>query len=283
MGHLDVVGFLGLGVMGGGMAANIAKAGHEVVAFDPSEAARVRAAEHGITLVDSPREVAQRSTGAIVSMVRTADQTQDVLFGDTGVAAAGRDGLDLVVMSTLDPGTVAHLSATAAASGLTLFDAGVSGGGWGADAGTLTIMLSGPPAAIGRTRPLFDAMGSNVFELGEDVGSAQAAKLAVQLGFAVSMLGAFEALALASSHGVDEEQLMAILSLSVGDTWVTRNWPRVRGWWENYVPGEDLDILLKDLRAMLRDADERTVGLPVTALSFQRMRHVWSESPAPVA
>jgi 3-hydroxyisobutyrate dehydrogenase-like beta-hydroxyacid dehydrogenase len=277
--HSERVGFIGLGVMGSGMAANLAKAGFGVVAVDPSPAAQEAAAAHGIELAPTPREAAAAATRTVVSVVRTAEQTREVLLGPDGVAAARRKDLDVVVMSTLDPSTMRALASELAERGITALDATLSGGSTGAAAGTLTIMVSGEKPVVERIWPVLEAMGTSLFHVGTEIGTAQAAKLAVQLSFGVGMLGAFEAMRLATSYGVDEDQLMEILSLSVGDSWVTRNWRRVRGWWEHYVPGEDLDILLKDMRAMLREGDERVVGLPVTALSFQRMRHAWSEPP----
>lgn len=279
----ETVGFVGLGVMGGGMAANLAKAGFRVVGVDPSPGAREAAAEHGIELVETPREAAAAATRTLVSVVRTEQQTRAVLLGEDGVAAAGREDLEVIVMSTLDPSAMRALASELAERGIVAIDATLSGGSTGAAAGTLTIMAAGDTDVFRRVRPVFDAMGTSIFHVGPEVGMAQAAKLAVQLSFGVSMLGAFEALRLAGSYGVDEDQLMEILSLSVGTSWVTQNWRRVRGWWEHYVEGEDLDILLKDMRAMLREADERVVGLPVTALSFQRMRHAWAESPPTAA
>ena len=275
----ETIGFVGLGVMGGGMAANLAKAGYKVVGVDPSPAAQAAAAEHGIELAQTPRDAAAAATRTVVSVVRTEAQTRAVLLGPDGVAAAAREQLDVIVMSTLDPTAMRQLAAELKQHGIVATDATLSGGSTGAAAGTLTIMAAGERAHVERLWPVFDAMATSIFHVGTEIGTAQAAKLAVQLSFGVSMLGAFEALSLASAYGVDEDQLMEILSRSVGDSWVTRNWQRVRGWWEHYVPGEDLDIPLKDMRAMLREADERVVWLPVTALSFQRMRHAWAEAP----
>jgi 3-hydroxyisobutyrate dehydrogenase-like beta-hydroxyacid dehydrogenase len=173
----------------------------------------------------------------VVSIVRTEEQSRSVLLG-TGVAAAERAPLDVLVMSTLDPTAMRALAGDLGGRGITAIDATLSGASTGAKAGTLTIMTAGDPAVVERARPVLEAMGSNLFHVGDDVGTAQAAKLAVQLAFGVNMLGAFEALSLAAAYGVDEAQLMSILALSVGDSWVARNWERVRGWWEDYVPGQ---------------------------------------------
>jgi 3-hydroxyisobutyrate dehydrogenase-like beta-hydroxyacid dehydrogenase len=276
----EIVGCIGLGAMGGGMAANLVSGGFSVVGYDPSEKAQAAARAAGVELAATPEEVARRATRLVISMVRTAEQTEQVMFGPDSVVAAGRDELIVSISSTLDAGTVASIDERLRAVGLRSIGATVSGGDTGARAGTLTFMLAGPPGDLAALRPVFEAMGSNLFEVGKDVGAAQAAKHGVQLAFGVNMLGAFEALQVASQRGVDETQLMEILAVSVGDSWVARNWPRVRSWWEHYVRGEDLDILLKDMRAMLAESDQAELPLPVTALSFQLMRDVWPAAAA---
>ncbi|HUR05429.1 MAG TPA: NAD(P)-dependent oxidoreductase [Nonomuraea sp.] len=265
---------MGLGAMGLGMAANLVKRGHAVYGFDPSPERRDLAAAAGITLVGSPREAAERASEVVFSVVRDAAQTKAVLLGEDGVARAVGQRI-AVVASTLDPTTMADLEAELAGHGVTAVDATMSGGPWGAEAGTLTLMVSGAGQVFQRLRPLLDAMGENIFHMGERVGTAQATKLAVQLTFGINMMGVFEAIRLVDSYQVDEDALMAALSVSVGGSWVVDNWRRVKPWWEHYRAGEDLDILLKDMRAVLREADAEGFPMPVTALSFQLMRHVW--------
>ncbi|GII92797.1 NAD(P)-dependent oxidoreductase [Sinosporangium siamense] len=268
------VGFIGLGAMGLGMAANLVKAGHAVYGYDPSEERRELADAAGITLVGSPREAAERASDVVFSVVRDAAQTQAVLLGEQGVVRAGGPRT-VVVASTLDPTTMVRLEADLAKHGVTAVDTTMSGGPWGAEAGTLTLMVSGAGQVFNRLRPLLDVIGANIFHLGERVGTAQATKLAVQLTFGINMMGVFEAIRLVDDYQVDEDALMAALSVSVGGSWVVDNWRRVKPWWEHYRAGEDLDILLKDMRAVLREADAAGFPMPVTALSFQLMRHVW--------
>ncbi|WP_141585282.1 NAD(P)-dependent oxidoreductase [Actinomadura sp. WMMA1423] len=270
----ESIGFIGLGAMGLGMAGNLVKGGHEVHGYDPSPERREKAAEAGVRLVASPLEAARASSGVVLSVVRDAAQTREVLLGEHGVAREGRP-LTVVVASTLDPATMRALAAELGGHGVTAVDATMSGGPWGAEAGALTLMVSAAPEVFGRLRPLLDLMGRNIFHVGEEVGTAQAAKLAVQLTFGVNMMGVYEAIRLADEFGVGEDQLMEMLSVSVGGSWVVDNWRRVKPWWEHYVPGEDLDILLKDMRSVQREADSGDFPMPVTALAFQLMRHVW--------
>jgi 3-hydroxyisobutyrate dehydrogenase-like beta-hydroxyacid dehydrogenase len=120
-------------------------------------------------------------------------------------------------------------------------------------------------------------MGSHVFRLGERPAMAQAAKLANQLMLATNIMGVREGLEIASAHGVDEEQLMGLLTVSTGGSWVTEHWRQVEGFTRAHRPGDELDIILKDLRSTLREADEAELSLPLTAVAFQRLRSAWRE------
>lgn len=273
----ETVGFIGLGAMGLGMARNLTQAGYSVAGYDISPQQAELARAQGIDILESPEAVAAAATKCVVSVVRTAEQTREVLLGDHGVIRA-RKPLTTVIASTLDPTTMADLAAQLASHNVLALDATMSGGPWGADAGTLTMIVSGPEDTFAALRPLLEAVGQNIFHVGSKVGTAQAAKLAVQLAFGINMLGVFEALQVVKHHDVDEQQLMAILSVSVGGSWVVDNWPRVKPWWEHYVSGGDLDILLKDLRSVLREADAHQDSMPVAGLVFQLLRSVWTKA-----
>jgi 3-hydroxyisobutyrate dehydrogenase-like beta-hydroxyacid dehydrogenase len=271
----EVVGFLGLGDMGGPMSANLVQAGYEVRGYDPDQARLEQAVAAGVRPAESCAEAARSADQILVSIVRTLPQSLEALFGPDSVASAQRPGLHVVVMSTVDPGAMIQIAADIEHRGMEVVDAPVSGGTMGAEAGSLSIMLAGKPDVISRTRPVLEAMGSNLFVFGERPGMAQAAKLANQMMLGVSMLGTFEGLSLALEHGVDEEQLISMLSVSTGNSWPVQNWEHVRGFWEGYAPGGALDIIYKDLRAALVEGAERQLELPVTAVAMQRLRHVW--------
>ncbi|MBO0690453.1 MAG: NAD(P)-dependent oxidoreductase [Candidatus Dormibacteraeota bacterium] len=271
----EVVGFIGLGVMGGPMAANLARSGYQVVGCDPDPRRRQEAQAAGVYVAGSPAEVAQDATRTLISIVRDVSQTWDVLYSPQGVIAPRRAGLDLVVMSTLDPGTMARLAEDLGQRGITAVAAPVSGGRAGAEQRSLSIMTSGDRGALDRVEPVLHAMGSNVFRLGEGPAMAQAAKLANQLMLATNIMGVQEGLEIASAHGVDESQLMSLLTASTGGSWVTEHWAQVERFTRGHQPGDELDIILKDLRSTLREADESEMSLPVTAVTFQRLRQAW--------
>ncbi|HLH70833.1 MAG TPA: NAD(P)-dependent oxidoreductase [Candidatus Dormibacteraeota bacterium] len=255
----DVVGVIGLGAMGAPMAANLERAGHRVAGYD------VRG--HGNA--GSVEEVAERATRAVIVVVRTRTQVEEV------VSRLRRPGLDVVVMSTIDPTTMERLGSDLATRGLNAVDAPISGGVAGAVAGTLTIMASGDPAAIGRCRPLFEAVGSDLFVIGDRVGLGQAVKLANQLMLAAHMVACREAVRLAGAYGLTPEQVLPVIERSTGASWVAANWRTVEGWWREGGSGGSLGIIHKDLRTLLDDTGERGVPLPLTALSFQALLEAW--------
>lgn len=274
----EVVGFIGLGVMGGPMAANVARSGYQVVGCDPDPRRVQEAQAAGLYVAGSPAEVAQNVTRTVVSIVRDVPQTWDALYGPQGVIGPRRPGLDLAVMSTLDPGTMARLAEDLAQRGITAVAAPVSGGRAGAEQRSLSIMTSGDGGALDRLEPVLHAMGSNVFRLGDRPAMAQAAKLANQLMLATNIMGVQEGLEIASAYGVDESQLMGLLTASTGGSWVTEHWAQVERFTRGHQPGDELDIILKDLRSTLREADESEMSLPVTAVAFQRLRQAWRRS-----
>jgi 3-hydroxyisobutyrate dehydrogenase-like beta-hydroxyacid dehydrogenase len=255
----EVVGVIGLGAMGAPMAANLERAGHEVAGYD------VR----GGGSAGSVAEAAGRASRAVIVLVRTRPQVEEVL------GQLDRPGLDVIVMSTIDPGSMRRLAEALAGRGLTVVDAPVSGGVAGAEAGTLAVMASGDPAAVERSRPLFEAVGRSLFVIGDRPGMGQAVKLANQLMLAVGMLATQEGLRLAAEHGVGPELVLPVIERSTGASWAAANWETVLGWWRDYEPGGALDIIVKDVRSLLDEAAERRVPLPVAAVAFQRLHDVW--------
>lgn len=255
----DVVGVIGLGAMGAPMAANLERAGFEVAGYDVS----------GAGSAGSVAEVAERASRAVIVLVRMRAQVVEV------VGQLDRQGLDVVVMSTVDPGTMQRVAADLARRGMTAVDAPVSGGVAGAEDGTLAIMTAGPPEAIERSRPLLQALGSSIFVVGDLPGMGQAVKLANQLMLAVAMLAAQEGTRLAEEYGLRSEDVLPVIERSTGASWAASNWDTVLTWWRDYEPGGALDIIVKDMRSLLDDAAERRLPLPVAALALQRLHDVW--------
>jgi len=264
----EVVGFIGIGDMGRPMSRNLAGAGFTVAAHDADPK---RARQPWLQACRSVGEVCERAS-TIISLVRTLPQTDAVVADIEQVA---RPGSVLVVMSTINPTAMARIGERLAARDVEVLDAPVSGGVSGAEAGSLAIMAGGAASALERVRPVLEAMGSRIFHVGERPGDGQALKLANQLMLAVNMLGTFEGVKLARSYGLAPEQVLPVIGVSTGMSWVSQNWETVRAWWEGHPSGGALDIIYKDLRSLLADAGERQASYPVTALAFNLLREVW--------
>jgi len=207
---IDTVGFIGLGVMGAGMARNILAAGHPLVVTTSSREKADAFAAAGSTVVATPADVA-RAARIVVTCVPEASALETVVSGETGLASASWEGGLLVDCSTIAPFEAQAVEKTLAGVGARMIDAPVSGGRKGADEGALTIMVGGEADDVARARPVLDAMGKAIHHVGP-LGAGQAVKACNQLMVAVNMMGAFEAIALARAAGVDPHVMRAVLS-----------------------------------------------------------------------
>ena len=277
------IGWIGLGEMGLPMAANLAAAGHRVVGLD-REPARVEAASRaGVTPAESLPALLAAELAVLVTMLRTGVQTAELLLGPEGVAATATRPLDVVMMSTMDPPSVERLARECAAHDLTVLDVPVSGGVRGAEAGSLSIMASGDPAALARVRPVLEPLGARVHVLGEQAGASQAAKLANQVMMATAIAGTYEALSLAGDYGLEPEPVIAAVLDGTGASWPLAHWDWMRSLWEEYEPEGALDILDKDLKAVIAAVRDRGADLPVTEATFARLTELWDAARADAA
>lgn len=240
------IGFVGLGTMGFPMAVNLKKAGFEVIGYDAFKGVYEKATAAGITMVETLKEVAEQADEAIISMVRDDAQNVDVIFGEDGLLTAQPKNKTIIVMSTLDPETMNELGKKVEAeSGLKLISAAVSGGASGAQAGTLSIMTSGAEDIVKSFRPYFDAIGSHTFYYGEEPGNSQVAKLVNNMILGIHMNALAEGLKLAKHYELPQDEVLQLLQVSTGDSWVARNWKDVSEWTAETA----LSVLLKDLIA----------------------------------
>lgn len=271
---MKTIGVIGLGMMGAGVAKNLAASGFDTIGVDPSPHAQQTAEDDGIRIAQTAAELALASPDVVIVVVRSDDQVSDVLFGTNGVAVGLRPGVCVIIASTVSPTTMAELTDRLRAEDLVPIGAGLSGGPWGAQAGTLTWAVAGPAADVRRMRAIFEATGTELHVVGEEPPMAHAAKLAVQVIYGINMFGVFEALRLGSAFGIAPDDLVGVLTHSVADSWVARNWPHIEEYWRE--AGNGLDILVKDMRAATRQADLCEISLPVTSLSFDLLRNAWS-------
>jgi len=270
------VGFIGLGEMGLPMAINLHKAGYKVYGYDVVKAVYAKTEPQGIISCQTIAEVAQ-NTDIIISLVRDIYQTEAVIFGKEGILDAGKKGQTIIVMSTLDPGTIKKLEEKVKAVGYSMIDAPISGGKTGAEAGTLTILAAGENAEA-KCDGIFRAMGKNVFYFSSEVGPGQAAKLANNLVLAIAMVGYVEGMQFAKQNNLDEELFNKLITCSTGNSWTAQNWALVKSWWAEYFPNNTLDIVYKDMFAIIKSCGETKHSLPMGGLAFQLLRDVYKKS-----
>jgi L-threonate 2-dehydrogenase len=261
------VGLIGLGAMGGGMARSLRRAGYNVHVVDVrAEAAQAFAAEGGVAC-DTPAQLAQRCD-VIVSVVVNAAQTENVLFGEGGCAAAMRPGSVFVMCSTVDPGWSAALEARLAERGLLYLDAPISGGAARAEAGQITMMTAGSAQAYAQCGELLDAMAAKVYRLGDKAGAGSKVKIINQLLAGVHIAAAAEAMALGLREGVDPAALYEVITHSAGNSWMFEN-RMAHVLAGDYTPLSAVDIFVKDLGLVLDTARATKFPLPLSSTAHQ--------------
>jgi 3-hydroxyisobutyrate dehydrogenase len=259
------VAFIGLGNMGGGMAANLVKAGHEVVAFDLAEPAVQRAKGNGCEIATSAEEAVQ-GVDAVVTMLpagkHVAGVYRDSVFGKAPTSAL------LMDCSTIDVATAKQVEDEAKAAGYTMVDAPVSGGIAAADAGTLTFMVGGSDDGFGKAQPFLDKMGKAVIHAGGP-GAGQAAKIVNNMLLGVTMAGTCEAFVLAQKLGLDAQTFFDISSKASGQSWSMTSYCPVPGVGpetpadRNYDGGFAAALMLKDLKLAMGAAKEAGAYTPM--------------------
>jgi L-threonate 2-dehydrogenase len=261
------VGVIGLGAMGGGMARSLRRAGHTVhVADVRAEVAQAFAAAGGVAC-DSPAQLAQQCD-VIVSVVVNAAQTESVLFGEGGCAAAMRPGSVFVMCSTVDPSWSAALEQRLAERGLLYLDAPISGGAARAEAGQITMMTAGSAQAYAQCGELLEAMAAKVYRLGDKAGAGSKVKIINQLLAGVHIAAAAEAMALGLREGVDPASLYEVITHSAGNSWMFEN-RMAHVLAGDYTPLSAVDIFVKDLGLVLDTARATKFPLPLASTAHQ--------------
>ena len=262
-------GFIGLGNMGQGMARNIMATGIALSGYDVSEEARSRFAQAGGEAADGAAGAAA-GCGLLFVMVQNAAQARDALFGSGGAAAALAPGATVVLSSTVAPSEARALGAALAEAGHMLLDAPVSGGQAGADAGTLTVMASGPAGAFERASAALDAVAKTVHRLGDEPGMGATYKVVHQLAAGVNLVAAAEMMALGAKAGCDPQKLFEIVSGSAGNSWMLGDrGPRMMR--DRPEPASTVEIFVKDLGLVLQTGRESGAALPLAAAAHQMM------------
>ncbi|NBN62530.1 3-hydroxyisobutyrate dehydrogenase [Microvirga tunisiensis] len=263
------VGFIGLGNMGGPMAANLAKAGYRVFGYDLHWDAQERLTEAGGVAAATVAE-AVRDAEVVVSMLPAGKHVRGVYTGADGVIANAPKGALLIDSSTIDVDSARAVAEAARAAGLLMVDAPVSGGVGGATAGTLTFMVGGEQEAFDRAKPVLSAMGKNIIHAG-GAGTGQAAKICNNMILGISMVAVSEAFVLAERLGLDAQKLFDIASTSSGQCWSLTSYCPVPGPVatspanRDYQPGFAAQMMLKDLKLAQEAAQSAGAATPLGA------------------
>jgi len=249
------VAFMGLGIMGRSMAANLVKAGHEVRVWNRTAGRDVEGARTAAT----PAEAAQDAEVVWVCVSDTK-AVERVLFGENGAEAVLAEGMIIADSSTISPSATKRFAAQVKKRGAEYVDAPVTGSKIAAEAGSLIFMAGGDEAALARLQPLFDAMGKQVFHMGE-TGKGQATKLVMNLQIALIFEGFAEALTLATKLGVELDRLLPLVQASMVKSGVVEyKAPFIVK--RDFSPNFPLRLMLKDIHLALEAAREARVRLP---------------------
>lgn len=258
-----MIGFIGLGLMGRPMAKNLRKKGFELAVFNRSRGPVDELVAMGAVGCSSPAEVAEFSD-FVITMLPDEPEVRQVLTGENGVLKKLKKGGVVIDMSTVSPLFSREMAHAVRNHGGDMLDAPVSGSTMAAEEGTLTIMVGGRYETFEKAKPVFEAMGKNIFYMG-DSGAGSFTKLCNQVAVAVNLLGACETLIVASKAGLDLKKVIEVISTGAGGSWQLSNLgPRMIV--KDFRPGFKVKHLRKDLRIVREMAESLGLCLPGVGL-----------------
>jgi 3-hydroxyisobutyrate dehydrogenase len=268
------IAFIGLGNMGGPMALNLLKAGHTLSAFDLSADACKKFAGEGLPIAKSAAD-SVADAEVVISMLPASAHVEGLFLGGAGkpgLLESIQPGALVIDSSTIAAATSRKVAEAAAAKGIAMIDAPVSGGTGGAIAGTLTFMVGGETKDLERARPVLEKMGANIFHAGA-AGAGQTAKICNNMLLGILMIGTSEALALGVANGLDPKVLSEIMRRSSGGNWALEKYNPMPGVMEaapaskNYAGGFGTDLMLKDLGLAQENATAVRASTPLGGIA----------------
>ena len=260
------LGWIGTGVMGASMARHLMAAGYSMTVHTRSRRKAAELEAGGAEWAATPAEVAS-SADVTFSIVGFPSDVRQVFLGDDGLLAGVRPGSVLVDMTTSEPSLAVELADAAAARGVGVIDAPVSGGDVGARNATLSIMIGGQTTHVERVWPLFEVVGQNLVHMGGP-GSGQHTKMVNQILIAAGMIGVSEALLYAQEAGLDLDKALAAVGGGAAGSWSLSNYgPRMLA--GDFEPGFFVDHFVKDMGIALREARDLQLSVPGLALAHQ--------------
>ena len=263
------IGFIGLGIMGKPMAANLIKAGHELVVSAHNEAAASELAQLGASTARTPREIAAQ-VELLITMLPNSPQVRDVALGPDGIVGGARPDLIYVDMSSIAPAVAQEVAQALAERGVKMLDAPVSGGEPKAIDGTLSIMVGGDREAFDQVHDVLTAMGSSVVHVG-DIGAGNTTKLANQVIVALNIAAVSEALVLAQKAGVAPGAVVeAIRGGLAGSAVLEAKAPMMLA--HEFKPGFRINLHIKDLNNAMDTSEDIGAPLPLTAAVLDVLR-----------
>ena len=265
----EKIGFIGLGIMGGGMTHNLLKAGFDVTVWNRTTSKMNEFVEAGAQAAASPAELASKCD-IIMTCVSDTPDVRAVIMGDDGVIHGVKEGALVIDHSTISPQVTREIAAKLNAKGVAMLDAPISGGSEGAARGTLAIMVGGDKDSFERAKPYLDAFGKTITHVGGQ-GAGQMVKLVNQILVVVNMLAVSEALIFAEAGGLDLEQTLNAVAGGAAGSWMLSN-RGTQAIVRDFRPGFTVDLQQKDLRLVLEAADQMGVPVLATGLIFNMYR-----------
>ncbi|MXX96681.1 MAG: NAD(P)-dependent oxidoreductase [Rhodothermaceae bacterium] len=265
----EIIGFIGLGIMGGGMVRNLLKAGFEVHVWNRTSSRMAPIEAAGANGAPDAATVAARSDIIILCVSETRD-VEEVLFGENGVVHGANAGSLIIDTSTISPQATVSMEARLHTAGLRMLDAPISGGSEGAANGTLSIMVGGDKSDVKRAMGALEAMASRITHVG-GTGAGQMVKLVNQILVVGTMMAISEALLFAQKGGLDLAKTLEAVEHGAAGSWMLSN-RGTQAIVRDFEPGFTIDLQQKDLRLVLEAADALGIPLPMTGQIFQLYR-----------
>ena len=261
------VGLIGVGNMGMGMSKNILKAGHELTVYDVRPEPLETLVKEGARAATSPREVGT-AADSVFTMVLNVEQVKALLLGEEGLLAGLKPGSTVICTATIGRSQVIEVAELVEAKGIHIVDAPVSGGAPGAAAGTLTMMVAASNEMYAATKPVLEAVGRDIYHVGEEVGMGQTVKSALAVLIGTTYAGIFEALTLAVKAGVKPETLRDVVSTSVVGNFLFRDTTE-NILSRNFKGQSNISTMYKDLSLAKSMANDCGVPLFAASAAFE--------------
>ena len=265
------IGFIGLGNMGGPMAANLVKAGHQVKVFDLNRSVVNLLAENGAIAADDAKHCAT-DVDVLISMLPASKHVKSLYLGDTGLVHILAKSTLVIDCSTIDAASARDVGAELSEHGIDFVDAPVSGGVAGATAGTLTFIVGGGDEQFAKAQPVLADMGKNIFHAG-DIGAGQVAKICNNMLLSILMAGTSEAIQMGINNGLDAKVLSDIMTASSGRNWTLELYNPCPGVMatapasNDYKPGFMVDLMAKDLGLAMEAAEQSNSVTPMGSMA----------------